>query len=211
MSFRYTIMANKIRLKDKIIDVLIDNDNKLDIENKIISKYPEIFEIKKLQNDGEKAGYIALGREINSTISRYEGILFVINRNEKPQTYSLIDDKPDIDDIIECITEEDLDIGYVYILDTHSLDENGKRVYKIGKANDIEKRVHQLNSEQSAARKYTVLYSFKVKRPYKVEHAIHSIMDEARFNPKKEMFYGDYIESNINLIKSMIKVFEIED
>ena len=100
-------------------------------------------------------------------------------------------------------------IGYVYILNTHLATEGGI-IYKIGKANDIEKRVHQLNSEESSYDKQTVLYSFKVTQPLKVKYAIHNMMDKARINPKKEGFYGEYVESNIDLIKSMVKLFECE-
>ena len=104
-------------------------------------------------------------------------------------------------------SEDESHIGYIYILDTHLTFKN-KRIVKIGKANDVDARVKQLNSEQGSYQKHTILYQIKVDYPYKIEHALHIVLNKGRANPHKEGFYKSYVENNIKLIKSMIKQFE---
>ena len=217
MTSNILLMTTQIKtdmsLYERIKTVLSADDTTNDITEKIISEYPKLFELKIEQRGNDKDARSQLKGEISSRLNQNEGTVFTINRNSKPYTYSLvsevIDEDEDEDEIIEIKTETELDIGYVYIIDTHLLTKNGK-IYKIGKANDINKRIDQLNREQGSYEKHTVLYSFKVERPFKVEHAIHNMMDKARINPKKEGFYGEYVESNIDLIKSMVKLFECE-
>ena len=145
-----THTPTNMTLIDRINSVLVDGDTSKDITDKIVNKYPEVFEIKVSQRGNDKDAYTQLRGEISSLVSRAEGTLFTMDRNQKPYTYSFICDKTDddTDDLIEYTTDE-IDIGYVYILDTH-LDIDGERIYKIGKANDIEKRVHQLDNEQGS-------------------------------------------------------------
>ena len=212
-------MSIKPQLNEKILSVLGNNDTRIDVYNKIHDKYPELIVFKTEQQGSLENAKNQLLAEITSRLNKGEDKWCIINRNEKPYLYSLINDINDIDDIddiddIEDIiiikSEEELDIGYIYILDTH-LDFNNHRVVKIGKANNIDKRIIQLNSEQGSYQKHDILYQFKVERPYKVEHVIHNVLDKGRINPKKEGFYKDYVESNINLIKQIIKLFLIKE
>lgn len=217
-----TTQHKKISVRDMIIDVIEDNDTSRIISDKIISKYPEYLERKIIQRGSEPTAITQIHAEISSLCTRGEGKFFEIDRsNESVFVYSLItndDDDNDInndnDDDIEEIdttkTDKELGIGYVYILDTH-IDVNGRRIVKIGKANDIEKRIKQLDSEQSSYQKHTVIHSWKVDRPYKAEHAIHNTLDHGRLNPKKEGFYADYVNENIELINMIINLFKIDN
>ena len=205
--------TNTPTVKEMIVSVIADGDTGRDIADKVISQYPKYAIHKIDQRGSEKDGYSQIHAEISVAIGKVEGILFTIDRNVSPHTYSMICDDYDDTEEIEVIdtekTETELDIGYVYILDTH-LDIDGKRIVKIGKANDIEKRVKQLDGEQGAYLKHTVLYSYKVDRPYKVEHAIHNALDKGRLNPKKEGFYGDYVETQMGLIDMIVANFIVE-
>jgi len=143
-----------------------------------------------------------------------EGRDFVIDRNEKPYQYSLIndddDDNEDTEIEIPIIDIEDNDTGYVYILDTHVYTETGDSIVKIGKAIDVEKRLSQLDREQSSYQKHTVIEAFHVNRPYKVEHAIHNALDYGRLNPKKEGFKKSYVDGQMDLIRLIAGNFEVE-
>jgi len=214
----------KPELNNKILSVLTENDTAKDILDKISVQYPELIEHKTEQRGSIEAAKKQLSAEIGSRLCGAEGKWCVINRNEFPIQYSPINDdyneNEDINEYInidECIDinetsetmEERLNIGYIYIIDTH-LQFNGQEIVKIGKANNIDERMNSLSRDQYCFQKPTILYQFKVDRPYKIEHAIHSILDKGRVNPKKEGFYKIFVESNIDLIKSMIKMFAID-
>ena len=214
----------KPELTKNIQTVLTENNTAKDILDKISVEYPELIEYKTKQRGSMEDGKRQLLAEISSVLGRGEGRHCVINRNEFPIQYSPITDDYDANkDINECINidesigndetseaiEERLNIGYIYIIDTH-LQYNNQEIVKIGKANNIDERMNSLNRDQYCFQKPTILYQFKVDRPYKIEHAIHSLLDKGRVNPKKEGFYRDYVESNIDLIKSMIEMFAID-
>jgi len=205
--------TNTQTLKEMIVSVITDGDTGRDITDKIVSQYPEYTDYKTEQKGSEKAGYSQIHAEVGAMIGVKEGTLFTIDRNVSPHEYGLRCNDHVDDEEIEVIdiekTEAELDTGYVYILDTH-LDIDGRRIVKIGKANDIEKRVKQLDGEQGAYLKHTVIHSYKVERPYKVEHAIHNALDKGRLNPKKEGFYGDYVETQMDLIEMIVKNFVVE-
>lgn len=196
--------------------MLVPGDTSQDICEKLIDQYPELLAVKTEARNGDKTRAISqIKAEICEKTNRLEGRLFIIDRTERPYRYSLIvDDSPgDIDDDIiidENLTESEIDIGYIYILDTNLYTKDGRSIYKIGKANDLDKRIKQLDSEQGCYQKHTLLHSYHVERPYKIEHSIHCVLDKGRVNPKKEGFYSNCVESNINLIKSMIELFKID-
>ena len=194
-------MAARINLLSMILNVISDGDTNNDILKKINKEFPRYIKRKTKQRGTRKAGSAQARSEIGSTIGREEGVCFNINRSVKPYTYSEIDGHDDTPDITE-----DYDIGYVYIIDNH-LSYNNKQIYKIGKANDVDKRIDQLNKEQSSYEPHTIIMSFKVKNPYKVEHAIHCALDNGRINPKKEAFYANYVNKHIGLIKQIVKLF----
>lgn len=211
MSIQY-----KPELVKKIQSVLTENNTAKEVFDKINNKYPELIEYKTEQQGLSEVAKKQLLKEIASRLNKGEDYWCIINRNEKPIQYSLMNidedndnnDDININDDIETI-EEKLNIGYVYILDTH-LQYNNQNVVKIGKANNIDIRMKQLNSEQSSYQKHTILYQFKVEMPIKIEKTIHTVLHKGRINPNKEGFYKDYVEARIDLIKSMIKEFEIE-
>ena len=203
---------------DRIKEVLVNNDTNKDIYDKIVDKYPELLDGKVQQFDGdEKRATQQVKVQITERINHYEGVLFEIDRTERPFRYSFIDHNADeIDDdddiiISDTVTEEEIDTGYIYILDTNLYTKEGKSIYKIGKANDIDKRIKQLNSEQGCYQKHILKHSYHVERPYKIEHSIHCVLDKGRVNPKKEGFYSDCVEENIGLIETMIEIFKIND
>ena len=210
----------KPELNKKIQSVLTDYHTTKEIFNKIRDAYPELIEYKSNQLGSSENAEKQISAEISARLYEGEDRWYIINRDEYPNTYSLINNDVDEDidypinvDIneytnIEAI-EERLNIGYIYIIDTH-LQYNNQEIVKIGKANNIDERMNSLNRDQYCFQKPTILYQFKVDRPYKIEHAIHSLLDKGRVNPKKEGFYRDYVESNIDLIKSMIEMFAID-
>lgn len=204
-------MTTKMNLLSMILNVISDGDTSSDILNKINNEFPEYIERKIKQKGTKEAGLIQARAEISSNIGREEGIWFNINKNVKPYTYfeicNEIDDRNDITEITDYT--EDHDVGYVYIIDNH-LSYKNKQIYKIGKANDIDKRIDQLNREQSSYEPHTIIRSFKVKNPYKVEHAIHCALDNGRINPKKEAFYANYVNKHIDLIEQIVKLFDCE-
>ena len=199
----------------RIKELLSDGDTAKDVFNKIIANYPEILEKRLKQVSTEKQAMQQLNAQISSVLYRHEGILFDIDRSTRPYRYSFISTK-ESDDIDEDINDSDIsidieeqDIGYIYIIDTNLYTKDGESIYKIGKANDIDKRIKQLNSEQGCYEKHTIKHTYRVIRPYKIEHSIHCLLDKGRVNPKKEGFYGVYVEENIELIESMVKLFEL--
>jgi hypothetical protein len=173
-----------------IIAVKPDNDSSKVLTDKVMIEYPDYLERKILQRGSETAGRAQGRAEIASICGKSEGDFFEIDRTGSTFTYSLINnndinDNDDIENIdITDKTDKELGIGYVYILDTH-VDVDGRRIVKIGKANDVDKRIKQLDSEQSSYQKHTVIHSWKVDRPYKAEHAIHNTLDHGRLNPKR--------------------------
>ena len=210
-----TTTQTKMTLIDRVKDVIADNDSAATICNKIITKYPEVLKLK-MKNSTEKLATAQLIAEIQSQMGKIEDKLFIINRNTRPYQYSFIsididDDECDdpIIDLTNPKTEEELDIGHIYIIDTH-LQFNNKEIVKIGVTKNIDRRLKELNGEQSSYQKHTILYQFKVTRQYKIESAIHRVLDQGRINPGKEGFYKEYVEENIDLIKQMIKLFEID-
>lgn len=200
---------------EMIQDVLVNGDTNKEIYDKIISKSPEWLEKKIPQFESEKKAIQQLRVQISERLNYYEGTLFEIDRSSRPFRYSFIDrtepvDNDDDDIIIDGTqTEEEIDTGYIYILDTNLYTKDNRSIYKIGKANDLDKRIKQLDNEQGCYQKHTIKYTYHVERPYKIEHGIHCILDKGRVNPKKEGFYSDYVEENINLIETMIKLFTV--
>ena len=210
-------MTQTTTLIEKIILVLEDNDTGTDVFNKIVDKYPEVINHKIQQRGSEDKGISQLKAEILTRIATAEGKFFNIDRTENPHRYfhiiapKIIDE--DIDEINEDIditkSEVELDIGYIYIIDSQQLDRNGNKIVKIGKTINIEKRIKQLNTEQTAVYPYIILHQFKVCRPYKIEHALHNILDMGRISPNKEFFNYDYVEARMELIKINIAEFEV--
>jgi hypothetical protein len=205
----------RIPLRDMIFNVITDSDPSRVIMDKIIDEYPDYLERKIAQRGSEHDARIQIYAEISSLCTRGEGKFFDIDRTGSTFTYSKMNndnDNDNDDDNVEIDiadkTDKELGIGYVYILDTH-VDVDGRRILKIGKANDIDKRIKQLDSEQSSYQKHTVICSWKVDRPYKAEHAIHNTLDHGRLNPKKEGFYGDYVEDNMSVVETIISLFTV--
>lgn len=198
-------------LLDKIKEVLVDGNTSTIICNKIVDKYPEILETKTQQRGNQNEGKAQLRAEISSNIIRKEGIFFEIDRNERPHKYFFINEtnvEEEEEAIGNIVDIEQKDIGYVYIINTQ-LSYKEKLIYKIGKAIDVDKRIKQLNNEQSAYCPIKIVKTYEVERPYKIEHAIHNILDKGRVIPNKEGFYADYVMENIKLIEEMIKIFKV--
>ena len=214
MTTNTTEIRKYIGLRLQIIGVLEHSDIPMitsDISERIINQYPETLERKIEQKGSDNNARVELRRELSSIMASREGKDFIIDRNEKPYQYSLVDNDEDIDDEIDIILNEteDDDTGYVYILDTHVYTETGDSIVKIGKAIDVEKRLSQLDREQSSYQKHTVIEAFHVMRPYKVEHAIHNALDYGRLNPKKEGFKKSYVDGQMDLIRAIVRNFEI--
>ena len=53
---------------------------------------------------------------------------------------------------------------------------DGRRIVKIGKANDIEKRIKQLDSEQSSYQKHTAIHEFSLHNNFCSVSYIHSLI-----------------------------------
>ena len=201
-------------------DRLTDYSTTREIFNEMVDAYPELIEYKfgtGLYTSVKAAETQILG-EISRLLNGGEDRWYIINRDETPNQYSLIVDDSDADDLIneytnECTTietiEAKLDNGYIYILDTH-LQLDNKDIVKIGKTHDVSKRIKQLDGEQGSYQKHTILYQFKVCRLSKIEGYLHGVLYKGRVNPKKEGFYRDYVEDNIDLIKQMIGMFAID-
>ena len=200
-----------------IIDVIEDGDNTNDILDKIINKYPEYIDKKVVQRGSNDLGIDQARAEISSRVHTSEGVHFVCDRNTKPHQYSLIV-RDDIDDsnnddnnnnnIIDANINND-DIGYVYIINTHLYNADGDLIVKIGKANDIDKRMNQLNREHLCVMDHEIMHLYHVERPYKVEHAIHDILDKGRISPNRELFRWSYIKDNLDIIEKMVDVLRV--
>ena len=197
-------------LLEKIESVLQNGDTKLDIYEKVILKYPEFLKYKTDYYDSEKSAIQQIKAEVGSTLITNKEKIFNIDKSEKPYRYSFVNNGDDAVNIVDHPIKDTDDIGYIYIIGTNLYDRHGQSIYKIGTTKDVDKRLQQLNNEQGAFEKHVVKYVYKVKRPYKVEHGIHCILDQERVNPKKEGFHAHYVESNIDLIKAIIEMFAVE-
>lgn len=201
----------KPELLKKIKTTLQDGDTARTIYNKFIDVYPELIKYKIEQRGSEEKGESQLIAEICSTVLSNEGKLFEINRNERPMqffwvVYSNNDNDENLEELIDI---EQQDIGYIYILYNEGIRYNDKQVYKIGKAVDVTKRKAQLDKETGILYPYTTIKTYEVERPYKVEKAIHSILDKGRVNPNREFFYTDYVDKHIELIEVMVSVLAV--
>lgn len=193
-----------------IESVLHNGDTASDICERIIHKYPEFFLRKSRQRGSRGAAIQQIKGEISSRIS-YAKTTFDIDTNERPYRYSFSssennngNEEPSI------VIDDDVDVGYIYILDTNLYNRYGRSIYKIGTTNDIDKRKLQLDSERGCYEKHVVKYVYIVERPYRVEHGIHCVLDKGRVNPKKEGFYSDYVEDHIKVIESIIEMFKVK-
>lgn len=191
-------------LLEKIKSVLKDGDTKLDIYERIVSKYPEFLEYKTNCYNSEKKAIQQIKAEIGSRLFTKREVIFNIDKSEKPHRYSLVDNN-----IVDVPLDDSVDIGYIYILDTNLYNKEGRSIYKIGKTIDLDRRIYQLDHEQGCYENHVLRYSYRVERPYKVERGIHCILDKGRVNPKREGFYSDYVEVHMELIESIIEIFKI--
>lgn len=208
----------KITVIDMIKTVIVSGDTSKDILSKVINRFPEYLERKSTTGAHTTHPQSQMKAEITSNINKNEGKYFNINRTESTYTYSLIKEDEDMNDIdfddnraIDITkTDRELDVSYIYIIDVHYLTPDGRKVVKIGKANDIEKRIHQIYSVELGVYKPTLLHSWKVQRPFKVEKGLHDILDLARLNPKRELFDAKYVEKKMSMIEMVIKDFIVD-
>lgn len=208
----------KITVIDMIKTVIVSGDTSKDISSKVINRFPEYLERKSTTGVHTTHPQSQIKAEITSNINKNEGKYFNINRTESTYTYSLIKEDEDMNDInfddnraIDITkTDRELDVSYIYIIDVHYLTPDGRKVVKIGKANDIEKRIHQIYSVELGVYKPTLLHSWKVQRPFKVEKGLHDILDLARLNPKRELFDAKYVEKKMSMIEMVIKDFIVD-
>lgn len=216
MTTTYTVQ--KISVIGMIRSVIVDGDTSKEITEKVIIQYPEYLDRKIDQKGSEDIARAQIRSEVSARLGR-ETKDIIIDRSESTYRYSLIvDDVEDIEDtdfddatvfIDTTKTDRELDVSYIYIIDVHYLTPDGRKVVKIGKANDIEKRIHQIYSVELGVYEPTLLYSWKVQRPFKVEKGLHDILDLARLNPKRELFDAEYVEKKMSMIEMIIEDFVI--
>ena len=125
--------------------------------------------------------------------------------NEEMEANENNESEPFTDEEIEAIEN---DTGYIYIINTN-IEVNGKPIYRIGITINVDKRIKQINADEATIFPHTIIKTYHVNRPCKVGGALHDILDFGRVNPNKEMFYSNVVIENMDLIKSIIKVFEI--
>ena len=198
----------KTNLLQKIKDVISDNDTVGDILDKILVEYPDVLEYKKnYYNGDEKKAHAQLKSEISSYLFQNEDKYFIVDSDVHPNRHSLIIDVEI--DIIESIDDIcDSDIGHIYFIDPGILAGGGQKMVKIGVASNIAQRMKQLKAQQFAIYELKLMKSYKVYRPFKVEHALHCALDRGRISSSKEFFYVDYIEKNMNMIEMIINNFK---
>lgn len=95
--------------------------------------------------------------------------------------------------------------GVIYIINNKNRD--GKEVFKIGRTNDLDQRLKDLNGETSNLGKFKAVAFFPVSDTVKAETDVHKALQQFRIQNNKEFFKGNQFKI-IKIVQSIVSKYK---